>query len=381
MDLTAIIKPTHKCNLACRYCYVEESAEQGMMDSKTLEGIFQQLADLPKIEGIHIIWHGGEPLLMGLNFYEEAVSIQQRIKNGKRFRHGMQSNATLINDAFLDFFEKYGFDVGSSLDGPEEIHNLTRVYPDGRGSFQDVWKGLQLIRKRNEELRKIAKEGKPAKHLGGGTITILTRKNILELDKVYDFFKNNKVSMKINPLIKSGRAKQVYEELGIGPAEYGKSLVRLFDRWFYEKETGIDIDPLSDILGNLMTKKPTSCNFGESCRRSFISIGPNGDVYPCGRFDGVQEYWLGNTNKDKFLDILESRKHKMMAERSRISVRGCSNCDYGNICNAGCMHNAYMQRENINDKDYYCRSYRILFNHLEKALNVELKKVEVNLCK
>lgn len=381
-SITAIIKPTHDCNLRCRYCYVEDNAERGSMDSATLENMTRKLMTLPDRDRIHFIWHGGEPLLMGLDFYKQAVGLQKKYGPDKRVENGMQSNATLVDEAVLDFCEEYDFNIGSSLDGPEEIHDLTRVYCDGqgscRGSFKDVWRGIQLIRARNEAIKKRTPAGEKPKHLGGGAITILTRLNIDRLDDIYNFFKANKISPKINPLIKSGKARVGYEDLGIGPAEYGQALVKLFDRWFYEEESGIDVDPLSTILGNLMTGKPVSCSFGESCRNSFISVGPKGDVYPCGRFDGVREYWLGNINEQSLPTILESKTHKMMFDRGRETVTGCSSCEYGKICNAGCMHNAYMQRGQIGDKDYYCASYKILFKHLETALNLELDKAVVS---
>lgn len=371
------MKPTHECNLACKYCYVEANAKQGRMSERTLQSTIEEVAKLVK-ESIHFIWHGGEPLLMGLDFYRQAVDIQGTYFSDKDIKNSMQSNVTLVDEEVLDFCERYEFSIGSSMDGPEEIHNLTRVYSDGRGSFQDVWRGLQLIRQRNEKLRESArKKKKRPKSLGSGIITILTRKNIDRIDEIYDFFKIHRIPIKINPLIKSGKATDNYKELGIEPAEYGKVLIKLFNRWFYEKEQGIDVDPLSSILGNLMTAKPVGCEFRESCRDGFISIGPNGDIYPCGRFDGVKEYWLGNINADRLTDVLESKKHKALATRGSETVKDCSTCKYKRMCNAGCMHNAYMQRGEISDKDYYCASYKMLFRHLEKALDRELDRVEV----
>jgi len=289
----------------------------------------------------------------------------------------IQSNATLITDNFLDFFEKNNFHLGSSLDGPEDIHNLTRIYPDGRGSFKDAWAGIQKIKQRNKALEKRVSGSERPQHLGGGAIVILTRKNINKIEEIYNFFKFNKMPIKINPLIRAGKAKELYEDLSIGAKEYGKCLLKLFDKWFYEKEEGIDIDPLSDILGNLMTGKPVGCNFGSSCREGFISIGPDGDIYPCGRFDGLKKYWLGNINKDKLSDVLKSKKHEVMLNRNFKTVKGCFSCNYSNICNAGCMHSAFLRRGNLNDRDYYCPSYKILFEHLEKAITLEIQKAKV----
>jgi uncharacterized protein len=373
-QISLIVKPTHRCNLSCKYCYIEESAESGDMSQRTLEKMIEQVGLLPHVKSVHFIWHGGEPLLMGLDFYRQVVDLQTKYLSGKYVKNGMQSNATLVNDETLSFCEKYDLDIGSSLDGPKEIHNLTRVYGNGKGSFDDVWRGIQMIQSRNEKIRKSTPKGKQPRHLGGGAITILTKHNLDRLEEVYDFFKTNNMGMKINPLIKSGKATGSYEELGIGPAEYGSALVSLFDRWFNEEERGIDVDPLSGIMNSLITKKPSSCNFGESCRNKFISIGPQGDVYPCGRFDGIREFWLGNLNEMSLFELIQSEKNQTLRKRTADTVEGCLSCEHKGICNAGCMHNAFMQRGNVNDKDYYCASYKLLFDHLTKTMNKELER-------
>lgn len=380
--ITVIAKPTHACNLRCDYCYIEPGAETGRMDYKILEKMVSQLSALPGRDKVHYIWHGGEPLLMGLDFYREALQIQKFYAKGRNIENSMQSNATLIDDKVVDFCQENGFSIGSSLDGPQSINDRTRHYADGTGAFNDIWRGVQLLRERNRALREDYKrsgsKGKRPEHLGGGVITILTRKNIAQLSEIYDFFKTNKMSIKINPLIKSGRAIDHMQDLGIDSVEYGQALIQLFDRWFYEDEEGIDVDPLSMILGNLMTGKPIGCNFSESCRDSFVSVGPQGDIYPCGRFDGVKEYWLGNVNTSTITEALASEKHGTMSARRLETVAACSGCKYGKICNSGCMHNAYMQRGQIGDKDFYCGSHQILFSHLEKALDVELAKAVVD---
>jgi uncharacterized protein len=335
-----------------------------------------QLANLSAIESVHIIWHGGEPLLMGLDFYRDAITIQKGISKKSNFSNSMQTNATLVDNKTLDFCEQNSIHLGSSMDGPENIHNLTRIYPDGRGSFQDVYKGVKLIQERELMYRKEHKDG-ICGSIGGGVITILTRENIDKIKELFEFFKTEKINIKVNPLIKSGRAKTAYDQLAIGPAEYGKALVELFDLWFAHGKGNIGIDPLEEILGNLITHEPVGCAFTRTCRDNYISIGPQGDVYPCGRFDGVNDYWLGNINQYLLADMLESKKHVFMAERTAETIKGCSNCEYKQICNAGCMHNAYMIRGNIHDKDYYCRSYKLLFGHLKRALDIELKKAEV----
>jgi len=376
-NLALIIKPTHECNLGCKYCYIEKGAETGRMSSLTLENMIYQLSLLPEKESFEFIWHGGEPLLMGVEFYKQAFELQKKYLSDKKVNNGLQTNATLITEEILSFCEDFKFSIGSSLDGPKKINDLTRVYKDGKGSFDDIWRGIQLIKERNEHISERMQKGQSPFYLGGGAITVLTKYNIDQLEEVYDFFKTNNMGMKINPLIKSGKANEAYGDMGLGPEEYGKALVILFDKWFNEVERGIDIDPLSSILGSLMTGMPTSCNFGENCRNKFVSIGPLGDVYPCGRFDGVKDFWMGNLNQTPLSEILSSRLNNTLLCRNADSISECSSCKNKKICNAGCMHNAYMQKGDIRDKDYYCASYKILFSHLENALNSELDKAKL----
>lgn len=378
-SICAIVKPTHECNLACRYCYVEGCAEKGRMDSKTVETMLSKLLTMPDRERVTFIWHGGEPLLMGLDFYRHVGDVQRTLGKGKEIRNLIQTNCTLVTDAVLNFCEDNDFHIGSSMDGPREIHDLTRVYPNGAGSFDAVWRGVQMTRERNKLFRKRGKEGKQAGYLGGGVIVVLNRHNVDRLDEIYDFFRSHRIPIKVNPLIRSGRARLDYEDLSIGPAEYGQALVKLFDRWFTEPETSIDVDPLSDILGDLMTGVPTGCSSGKTCRDGFISIGPNGDIYPCGRFDGIAEYHLGNIREADITEVMNGGRNAVMARRGTRDVDpSCESCKYRSLCNSGCMHNGYTQAGNVLDKDFYCPSYKMLFRHLETALDMELSKAAVS---
>lgn len=357
VKLTVIVKPTHTCNMACRYCYLDHQAEQGMMDYNILENLVNKT--LENHDSVHFIWHGGEPLLISLDFYKRAAELQNRYKN-KRVSNGFQSNGTLVTDEILDFCAERHFDIGFSLDGPKEINDRTRYFADGTSSFE---KTLTAIKKAQE--RKV----------GGGAIVVINRFNIDHLDEIYAFAQRESINLKLNPLIKSGNAKDNYLELGIGPKEYGQAMVKLFDQWFYD-DSHVKLDPFEELMGNLLTGQPWGCNYSVSCQNSFISVGPQGDVYPCGRFDGVEGFKLGNINTDSLSEILSSEKRKRLQERTA-EIKSCEKCEHKSICNAGCMHNAYMRRGNIHDKDYYCSSYKILFSHIAKAMDRELAKAEV----
>jgi len=371
MGLTAIVKPTHECNLSCKYCYIEDSVERGKMDIKTLEKTIREVAFSSNDKKANFIWHGGEPLLMGLDFYREVANICNSLrKKGYEITNGIQSNGTLVSEELLDFIEKENdFQLGMSLDGPKEINDKTRVYKDGKGAFEDIFRGVRMVNDKsyNGRVRR--------NHLGGGVIVVLNKKNINEVDKIYDFFKNERINIKINPLIISGSAKRNIQDLKITPFQYGRAINKLFDLWINDYNS-IEIEPFTIILGNLMTGRPLGCNYSVSCRNNFVSIGPLGDIYPCGRFDGEKEFWMGNINTTGLEKALNSEVQKKLFQRTLESLEECSACDYRKICNAGCMHNAYIEGD-IMGKDNYCGAYKKIFNHIKSFLHEELSKAEV----
>lgn len=365
---TVIVKPTHNCNMRCRYCYIPPTAERGRMSSLTLQNTIEKPTRFTgkKFE-THFIWHGGEPLLVGLPFYQKAVQIEGKLETeGYNISNGIQTNGTLLNGPFLDFFEEHKFGIGLSLDGPEEIHNKTRYYLDGRGTFKDTYRAIQAIKRRQNP------------RLGCGVICVLNKTNIGDIDTLYQFFHDEEINVKFNPLIKCGRATEHYRELSINPEEYGQVLIWLFDRWFYDKDPRIDVEPLRMIMGNIMTGIPDGCNFGDSCQRHFISIGPTGSVYPCGRFDGIPEFCYGNINTDNMEQIEKHKVRESLKHRGADTVRECITCGYREICHAGCMHDAYTIKGNPMDKDFYCAGHKMIFKHITDALHKELAKAEVS---
>jgi uncharacterized protein len=358
---TVIMKPTHSCNLACKYCYIEESAEKGVMSQTTLENSIEKIVLFNGEEKeTHFIWHGGEPLLMGIDFFENIRDIQKNLGKKYKISNGIQTNGTLLNPDLLDFIEKNrDFYLGLSLDGPRELHNQTRAYKGGGGSFDDVMRGIDLIKERER--------------VGGGVIAVITQINIDHFSELYNFFKANHINFKANPLIRSGEANKNYNQMTISPKQYGHFLIDLFDTWFYDPEGDkISVDPLEKIAGNLITGSPVGCNYSKSCQNNFISIGPLGDVYPCGRFDGIQEFKYGNINSNSVENLLNNPSRKLLLQRGVETIEGCSPCEYKQICNAGCIHNAYMVNGQVNEKDYYCTSYKMIFDHIKKAIKKEI---------
>lgn len=363
MGLTAIVKPTHECNLSCSYCYLAPNAGEGRMTEGLMAESMKQVVECSSDKSARFIWHGGEPLLMGLDFYKGVANVSRRLRReGYTVCNSIQSNATLVNEEFLDFVEQErDFHFGFSLDGPEEVNDKTRKYADGRGAFRDIFKGIDRTRRRNTD---------SGRNLGGGVILVLQRHNIGNIDEIYNFFNRQRIGLKINNIIDSSDP-----ENGISPVEYGRAMNALFDRWIRDSRA-VEIDPFSDYLGNLMTGRPIGCNHLGSCRGSFISVGPQGDIYPCGRFDGVKEFLMGNISEKGLAEALDSPIQMKLARRGLETLNKCSTCNYGKICHGGCMHNAHVGGDVIG-RDPHCAGYKMMYSHIEKFLHGELSKIEM----
>jgi len=361
---TVIIKPTLGCNLACSYCYEDSNPDKNeTMSEETLTNSIQKVTEFNSEGPTSFLWHGGEPMLPGIDFYKRVVSIQAPLKEkGYEIDNSMQSNATLITDEILDFFEKYGFHIGASLDGPKKIHDKSRRYAGNNGSsFDDSFQNILKLKERN---------------IGGGAIVVLTKENIEHLPEIYEFFRDNDIPVKINHIINLGRARSCYENIGISAKEYGEAMCNLFDLWFYDEIHNLSVDPFDEIIGNIMTDIPRGCNNSFSCQESFFGIEPNGEVYPCGKFGVGEEFLYGNINTDSIEQIMSSDARKKILERSDNLNKVCKACDYLNICNGGCPEEAYNTRGNIYDRNPFCSGYRTLFSHIREAVVSELKKAE-----
>lgn len=360
-NITAIIKPTEACNLRCKYCYIPEDNERGFMDEKTLENLTRELINVPT-ESVKFLWHGGEPLLAGLGFYEKAVEYQKKYKRaGVKVNNAIQTNATLINEEAIDFFKKNEFSVGISLDGPREINNLTRVYADGRGSFDDIMKSIELMK---------------SKDLRFGVITVLTRDNMNKTEEIYNFFKDNNLRAKVNPLICCGRTEKYIDELSISPKDMSDTILKYFDLWIDDKNPA-DLDPLTCLTSYMLGNSSKECCYSGNCFSNFVSIAANGDIYPCGRFVGNSDFKMGNINNDSMKDVFQNHPLYKEIEERQEKLKDCKKCDVNSLCRGGCSHHAYVAYGTINERDYFCEGRKLLYAKMASKILEKIKEVKI----
>jgi uncharacterized protein len=354
-NFTAIVKPTNSCNMACSYCYVSQDAEKGMMTGKTLETTTKKIIEFYGSEqAVRFLWHGGEPLLASRNFFERALAFQKEFGDGIEISNAIQTNGTLLSASRAAFFQDNGFDLGFSLDGDKAVHDTTRQLNGGRGSFDKVMKGIRQ-----------------AKNTGGksGCIAVITRKNVDQLLEIYEFFKREGINFKLNPLI-FNPISPFARYLGVSPEVVAEKLIELFDVWFYD-DANLHIGPMEEMLGNLVLGRTQSCIWSKDCQEHFMSIGPLGDVYPCGRFDGASQYRMGNINDNSVEEMEKSDGRRILKGRYDAIVDDCRSCEYADVCHGGCCHDAITMTGSVASKSPYCVVYRRLYAHLEKAIRQE----------
>ncbi|WP_213989350.1 dynobactin maturation radical SAM/SPASM protein DynA [Sodalis sp. dw_96] len=356
MNFINVIKPTHICNLACTYCY-NEDVRKPIMSKQTLQKLiyenFSYVRKMGAFTGIEFIWHGGEPFIAGIDFYEAAVQFQNEYAQGLHYINTIQTNATLFNNRWLDFIIKNNFAVSVSIDGPKDIHDENRIDHKGRGSFERVMAGIKKLREAN---------------ISFGSVLVVNKKNKKYIDEIYDFLLSEKIAFNIIPLTKSGSAATSFDNLGLDAEEYADPWIKLYDRWF--EAAGENYIYISDFVRKtqaIMAGRAADCIGMSQCGNANCSTDPLGDIYPCASLSGHSDLKFGNINDHSLFDIMNFNSAK--AWRTRKVDKNCSVCKWQHVCHGGCQSRSYnFFSGNYNVRDYYCPSLYKTYEHIEQKL-------------
>mgnify|MGYP001167464878 CR=1 FL=1 len=352
--ITPIIEPVTLCNLSCSYCFVGEK-KSSKMEFSTLEKIISSVIIHNGKDCItKFIWHGGEPLLAGLDFYRKVVDFQNNFKmDGYRILNAIQTNLTLLNEDYIDFFIKNEFGVGTSLDGTKELHDKNRC-----NSFDKVFKNLQYAK---------------SKGLHVGVICILTKETLPHIEEIYRFFRDNNIDFTLSPVIPNSR----YSEFILTTDEYYIALKQLFDLWYLDESCKIRVNPCGSIIQSILLKGINlSCIHSENCLNHFLTFLPNGDVFPCNRFTDYEQFKIGNISNMTFSEILKSDKRTELLSRTIETIDACSKCEFRQFCKGGCMNHAFEFYQTIYERDYYCQSFFKIFQYINKKVNESINKAK-----
>jgi uncharacterized protein len=381
-----LAKPTGAiCNLDCTYCFFlsKELLYPGSrfrMADDLLELYLRQLIEAhARYPEVVVAWQGGEPTMMGLDFFRRSVEMAEAARRpGQRIMHTIQTNGTLLDDEWAEFFAEHHFLVGLSIDGPRDVHDSYRVDKGGKGSFDRVMNGLAVLRR------------------GGVDWNVLTTVHAASQDhgrEVYRFLRDEcgarfmqfipiveRATRESLPVANAGWGgtvpdRPLYVQEGglvtgrsVSPGGYGRFLIDVFEDWVRRDVGEVYVQMFDVALANWYGEPPGLCVHSETCGLA-LALEHNGDLYSCDHF--VEPgYKLGNIRDRKLLDLVVSPQQREFGLAKRDTLpRFCRECDVRFACHGGCPKDRFTHTpDGEPGLHYLCPSYKAFFGHIRPAM-------------
>jgi uncharacterized protein len=368
-----LAKPTGAiCNLACSYCFFldKELLYPGSpfrMSDEMLERYIRQLIAAHRTSEVTVAWQGGEPTLMGVDFYRKAIAYQEKYRRpGMTFENTMQTNGTLLDDEWCAFFKENDYLIGLSIDGPRELHDAYRVNKGGKGTFDQVMRGLRLLQKHGVEYN------------------ILTTVNRLNADyplQVYRFLRDEvgtewmqfipvveRVNEDGSTLVQEG--EQVSER-SVRPEQLGRFLTTIFDEWVRHDVGRVFVQTFEAAAGNWMGLPSSGmCVFDKTCGTG-LALEHNGDLYSCDHFV-EPDYKLGNIDDIEMIELVATdRQQKFGQDKFDALPQQCRECEVRFACHGECPKNRFSTTADGEDGlNYLCAGWYAFFTHIDHAMKI-----------
>lgn len=343
--------------MRCHYCYYLEKSflyngpGSLQMQADVLEEYISQHINAHNNKTVMFSWHGGEPLLCGIDFFKNALEIQKKyLHRGQIVLNGIQTNGTLINESWCSFFAENDFYVGISIDGPEKLHNTCRVFKSGGTSFKHVIRGHNLLQEYgiNYEI-----------------LCVVNACNVMFPEKVYSFFKEIGARyISFLPLVAPDRHTGSGVTNNSVPAvAFGRFLCKIFDTWKENDIGKIKVQIFEEALRVAFGQDHTLCIFKKTCGTVPV-IEHNGDFYSCDHFVDKRHY-LGNIMNNNLSGLLEDPSQISFGQEKLNSLPYfCLECDVLNMCNGECPKNRFIYTpDGERGLNYLCEGYRLFFRH------------------
>lgn len=321
------------------------------MDIRTVKETAAWLSGF-RSDPVTITFHGGEPLLAGPSFYQEALPILSDGLAQNRPSFALQTNLWRLTPEIADILAEYNIPIGSSIDGPEEITDSQR----GDGYFQKTMEGYRIAKEHGLDVR---------------FICTFTSRSVEEREKIVQFFLDQGFTLKLHPALPSLRNHNP-DEWALAPEKFGDLLVYLLD-FSLEHISRMDIMNINDLVRCVFTRRGNVCTFAD-CMGNTYAIGPDGSIYPCYRFVGMPEFVMGNvTDRPSQEDLDNSPAGRLMNEYKNFVDTNCSDCSHIRYCRGGCPYNAIAPSGGtITGVDPHCIAYKRIFDEISDRLNTEM---------
>ena len=379
-----MLKPAGSaCNLDCTYCYyldkaVQYGGREALMSLPLLEEYIRQYIEANEVDTVTFCWHGGEPTLVGLDYYRKAVEFQRKYAGGKQIENTIQTNGTMIDEAWCRFFAENRFLVGLSLDGPRDIHDAFRRTKGHGPTFDRVMQTVRLFRRHGVEYN---------------TLSVVNRKSEGRGGEIYRFFRDVVKSryMQFLPAVEhTVRRPGLARPLIVSPSEegatlapwsvsaggYGKFLCDIFDIWVRNDVGKTYVQIFDATLAQWCGLPPGVCALAETCGDALV-VEHNGDVYSCDHFV-YPEYLLGNIRETSLKSIYDSGKRLRFGLEKRNALPAeCLACKYFFACHGECPKHRFDTGADGCRKNTLCAGLKMFFQHAEPYMDF-MKKCLAN---
>lgn len=381
-----LAKPTGPiCNLDCKYCFFLSKemlypGDRFRMADEMLETYVRQLLESHSTPEVTVAWQGGEPTMMGLDFFKRSVELVERHrKPWQTVNYTIQTNGTLLHDRWASFFKEHGFLVGLSVDGPRKLHDAYRVDQRGVGSFDRVIRGYDYLRAHDVDVNVLC--------------TVHRANQDHPLD-VYRFFRDEmgvrfiqfipiveRTSETLLPLANLGwrttrkGKRPLYVQEGnmvtdrtVDPEAYGRFLIGIFDEWVKRDVAEVFVQMFDVALANWHGEPPAVCVFSETCGLA-LALEHNGDVYSCDHYV-EPDYLLGNIEETPMIELVASERQQKFGLAKRDTLpRFCRDCEVRFACHGGCPRNRFATTpDGEGGLNYLCAGYKSFFSHVDPAM-------------
>lgn len=355
--ISVMMKPASGlCNMNCDYCFYHDEINkrdqqsESFMSFETLRNVIRRT--MLRADGmISYAYQGGEPLLRGIDFYRKAIEYQQQY-NGKRLAvsNALQTNGLLIDEEWCRFFRDNNFLIGVSVDGTKQTHDAWRHDAKDVGTYDRIIENIKLLDKYGVEYN---------------ILTVVNQQTAAAIEDIYEDYKRRgwhyqQYILCMEPL-GEGHGKELY---AVSPDDYGDFLIKLFDLWYRDLQIGKQpyIRQFENYLMMILGYRAEACDQGGICSVQYL-VEADGNVYPCD-FYALDEWLLGNFNRDQLEAIDHRREILGFIERSQQLDPECLSCEFFSLCRGGCQRNREMiaspnEAEDVRYRNYFCDAYKL----------------------
>ncbi len=386
----AMAKPVGStCNLDCTYCYylskehLDRGPGAGRMSDETLDLFIQQYIDGTAGNEVVFSWQGGEPTLLGLEFFRKVIAFQRKhARPGQRIANDLQTNGTLLNEEWCDFLKEHRFLVGLSIDGPKEIHDHYRVTKGGRPTFDQVFAAAKMLQRRGVPFN---------------TLTCVHRYNGRRPKDVYQFLRQELDSRYIQfipivehkqftqvapqkwndaelprdgePAARPGQPGSIVTDWSVDPDDWGYFLCHVFDRWLDRDIGSVMVNHFETLVAQHLGLPSQMCVYSENCGRG-VAVENDGSVYSCDHYV-YPEYRLGNVKSAQLGEMVFSpEQFRFGKSKSESLPKYCRECAYLTDCWGECPKNRLIRTpDGEPGLNYLCRGFKKFFAHALPEVN------------